>query len=157
MRADLPVLVGDDDVTNVAVLHGVLDEDGQGEVVALEQRGLGPRREVLRDGAPALRHLRGQALLLLALEHDHHSTMARTRTAVMSSESLALRECPTSPHFIAPRPSSPPRPPAPPLRDHAPTPRDWAPRRSNIPCNPCGRWPRRRRGRAHFPARGEGG
>src|SRR5262249_32945790 len=153
-------------------------EDGQGEVVALEQRGLGPRREILRDGAPALGHLHGEARLLLAQEHDHHEHDGEDENSGdeqrefgleglthfapihcptargMRSESLALRDCPTSLHFIAPPPASPPAPPAPPRPDHAPTPRDWAPRTSSSPHSPCGGSLRRRRGRARSPRPG---
>ena len=70
MGPDPALLVGDDHVGEVAVLHGVLDQDAEREVVPLEQRGLGPRGEVLGDGEPALRHLDGQALLLLAQEEE---------------------------------------------------------------------------------------
>src|SRR5262249_5473417 len=126
--------------------HDGKDEDGGDE-----------ERELGLEGVPHLAPLHRAAALVASKASRAHAARSGTWSAVMRSESLPLRECPTPPHFIAAPPLSPPRPPAPPLRDHAPTPRDWAPRRSNIRCSPCGRWPRRRRGRARFPARGEGG
>src|SRR5438128_1803935 len=87
------------------------------------------------------------------------SRMARMSTAVMSSEILALSELPTSrqPVWLMRRslrpPSAWPRAPrARRWRDHAPTPRDWAPRRSSSRCSPSPRRRRTRPRRARSPA-----
>jgi hypothetical protein len=67
-----PIIVGDDHVRHVGILHGVLDQDVEREVVVREERALGPGSEVLGDGQAALGHLGAERLLGLAEQEGAH-------------------------------------------------------------------------------------
>ena len=65
MGDDLAVGVDEHDVDDVGIPHPVLNEEREGEVVVREEGVPGRVGEAAGDGEAALRHLRGQAILLL--------------------------------------------------------------------------------------------
>jgi hypothetical protein len=66
----LAVDIGHDHVGHVRITHRVLDHDEKGQLVIGDERGLRARSQALRDGQAPLRHLRGEALLLLAQQEQ---------------------------------------------------------------------------------------
>jgi hypothetical protein len=70
VRAHDAVLVGEDHVGDVLVLHRLLDEDVQRQVVVGDERALGAAGEIGGDGEATLGHGVGESLRLLAQERS---------------------------------------------------------------------------------------